>query len=317
MAIARNRRMRSASGFTLIELLVVITIIALLIALLLPAVQAAREAARRSQCLNNLKQIGLAMHNYHSVASVFPPGHSSRAEGPTVDLGPGWGWATLLLLQMDQGPLYNSINFANQIPSNTSQTARSTLLSSFLCPSSIGTSPVAFSGRYHNGVSRPIVTDLAASQYVGSAGQKSQKASGTFNGAFSLNSVSSLTSITDGSSSTLMVGERSRNLADAIWIGVIPSAQVCTNPSWPNSGCTAANAMALGYTGPAVVGGPWFESPNNPGSLADDFYSLHPGGCNFLFCDGSVRFLRQTTDPVVYSGLSTRAGSEVISSDPY
>jgi prepilin-type N-terminal cleavage/methylation domain-containing protein/prepilin-type processing-associated H-X9-DG protein len=315
MSIARDQKSRSASGFTLIELLVVIAIISLLIALLLPAVQAAREAARRSQCINNLKQIGVAMHNYHSVAEVFPPGHSSNAEGPTVDLGPGWGWATLLLAQMDQAPLYNSINYANQIPNGTSRTARSTLLSSLNCPSSTGSSPVAFSGQYSNGTIQPIVTDLAASQYVASAGQKSQKTSGTFNGAFYLNSVSSLASITDGSSSTLMVGERSRNLADAVWIGVIPTAQVCTNPSWSNSGCTGANAMALGFTGPAVAGGPWFESPNNPGSLADDFYSLHPGGCNFLFCDGSVRFLKQTTDPKVYSGLSTRAGSEVINSD--
>src|SRR6478609_9116964 len=102
-------------AFTLIELLVVIAIIAVLIALLLPAVQQAREAARRTQCRNNLKQIGLALHNYHDAYQLFPPGYVDRNGNPDLtpdnDLGPGWGWASFILPQLDQGNVYNQINF--------------------------------------------------------------------------------------------------------------------------------------------------------------------------------------------------------------
>ena len=108
-------RLAFLRAFTLIELLVVIAIIAVLIALLLPAVQAAREAARRSQCLNNLKQIGLAMHNYHGTHDTFPPGYISNTQGnqPTgQEIGPGWGWGAMLLDNLEQGPLYNSVNFS-------------------------------------------------------------------------------------------------------------------------------------------------------------------------------------------------------------
>src|SRR5262245_49849103 len=99
-------------GFTLIELLVVIAIIAILIALLLPAVQSAREAARRVQCINNLKQLGIALHNYHDTVGSFPPGYLSVRNSTTFDnAGPGWGWAAHSLNQMEQASLYNSVNF--------------------------------------------------------------------------------------------------------------------------------------------------------------------------------------------------------------
>src|SRR5580704_13836676 len=106
---------RAKRGFTLIELLVVIAIIAVLIALLLPAVQQAREAARRTQCKNNLKQIGLALFNYHDACKTFPPGYVDQNGNPNLtpdnDLGPGWGWASFLLPYVDQGNTYNQINF--------------------------------------------------------------------------------------------------------------------------------------------------------------------------------------------------------------
>ena len=100
---------RSRSGFTLIELLVVIAIIAVLIALLLPAVQMAREAARRTQCRNNLKQIGLALHNYHYNRKCFPPGYTSKVGASNADLGPGWGWATYILPFLEQDNLQKQI----------------------------------------------------------------------------------------------------------------------------------------------------------------------------------------------------------------
>src|SRR5438132_2409602 len=130
--------MRKATrlGFTLIELLVVIAIIAILIALLVPAVQKVREAAARLQCKNNLKQIGLAFHNYHATYKCFPPGFTSAAaskDGPS--LGPGWGWGAHLLPYLDQGNVFNQIDFTRDITHPANAQARVRSLSVFLCPS--------------------------------------------------------------------------------------------------------------------------------------------------------------------------------------
>jgi prepilin-type N-terminal cleavage/methylation domain-containing protein/prepilin-type processing-associated H-X9-DG protein len=308
---------RVPRAFTLIEVLVVIAIIGVLVALLLPAVQAAREAARRAQCANNLKQIGLAMHNYHESHNTFPPGYvmlTKTVAPDSPEIGPGWGWGTMILNGLEQKAIYDSINFDLAITDPGSRTARTTILNSYICPSSTGrTGPVVLQDASGN----PLVSDLSAGNYLASAGQLTpEEFPAENNGVFYRNSRIGASQITDGLSQTLMAGERSRNLADASWVGVIPFAQVCTNPSWRVRECDTGCVLTLGHTGPSPDQS-WVDVPNYKGAGADDFWSLHPGGCNFLFCDGSVRFIKETVNPHTFSFLSTSAGNEVLSANDF
>ncbi len=309
-----DRSCRRARGFTLIELLVVIAIIGVLIALLLPAVQSAREAARRSSCSNNLKQIGLALQNYHGISNSFPQGYVSRVRTGGIEMGPGWAWAAQSLAQLEQPALFNAINFSLPITDPGSRTATLTTLAMYLCPSnSPDPGPVQVSNP-----GGPVLVSLAPSQYVGSAGQFAPGNSpADNNGVFFRNSQIGLRDIRDGSSQTLMVGERSRNVADATWLGVVPAAQICTNRYWRSPPeCEPSSAYVLSHTGPDNDQA-WIDVPNFPQAGADDFWSRHPSGCNFLFCDGSIHFLRQSINPKVFSALSTRKGNEVVGSDQY
>ncbi len=179
---------RQNQGFTLIELLVVIAIISVLIALLLPAVQAAREAARRAQCVNNLKQIGLALHNYHAAMDTFPPGYVStidmrvtdacnmdqeNQQGKASTCGTGWAWGSMILPFLEQQPLYNSINFNLSVAYADNNTCSLTALTVYLCPSDDGPSVVpvfedppdpANPGSYN---ASHIVDTLSRGNYVG------------------------------------------------------------------------------------------------------------------------------------------------------
>jgi prepilin-type N-terminal cleavage/methylation domain-containing protein/prepilin-type processing-associated H-X9-DG protein len=320
----RRMRMRlgyerpDTHGLALIEVLVVIAIVGLLVAMLLPAVQQARETARRMQCANNLKQLGLALHNYHGWVGAFPPGYVSAVQPGEInypELGPGWGWGSMIVNTLEQQPLFNSVNFTMQIAAAASVTARRTVLSVFLCPSSTPDGPVRVNG--NEGQSIVLLADLAASQYVASAGQgEVEELPGSNNGLLFRNSRVSFGDVIDGLTQTLLLGERSRNLADATWVGAVPSGHVCTNPRWPVRDCATSNVMVMANTGP-WPDEPWVNVPNHKDSKADDYWSLHLGGCNFLLGDGSVRFIKETINPSVFSALASRAGGEIVGADQF
>jgi len=291
-------------GFTLIELLVVIAIIAVLIGLLLPAVQKTRESASRLQCKSNLRQIGIALHAYHDRNNGLPPGYRSAVAADGSDLGPGWGWAAFLLDDVEQGNLQKRIDFRSDIGAPVNAMARVQPLAIFRCPSDDGPPTFTTAGR-------PV--DVALANYIGMFGtpEITDDPSGG-NGIFYRNSHTRFSEISDGLSNTLMIGERSSNLALSTWTGAVPGAIV--PPVRPSAlGPEGAGVLCLGHTGAAAEG----HTPNNPTNHVDDFFSRHTQGVNFLFGDGSVRNINNGINPVVWEALGTRAGGEPYTADDF
>ncbi|MGP0062202.1 MAG: DUF1559 domain-containing protein [Isosphaeraceae bacterium] len=305
----RSRRKNQRSpGFTLIELLVVISIIGVLVALLLPAVQSAREAARRTQCVNNLKQLGIALHTYDSAHRVFPPGYISNYDASGNDTGPGWGWAALLLPQMEQKPLFDAVNFSLPIehPSNT--TTRFTLIAAFLCQSD--TPPRSWMTMSYNASGVPIqnICQVASSDYVGMFGTSDPGIDG--DGIFFRDSNIGIRNITDGTAQTIAAGERAYALGQSTWVGSVTGASLypVDNDGVGYPRVESGPGMILGQTGAQ-------SSPGDPRGEVNQFYSKHPGGVNFVFADGHVSFLKTTLSYLTFHALATRAGGEVISGD--
>ena len=324
-----NRR-----AFTLIELLVVIAIIAVLIALLLPAVQAAREAARRSQCMNNLKQMGLALQNYHDALLVFPPGYiaASRFVDGETDTAPGWSWAAMVLPQIDQGPLYAAINVSLAVQAAANSTAAQTLLSVFVCPSdqlpSGRTFPVT------DGLGNTVAT-VTPSSYAACTGSDAADVAlgmnndGSGNGVFYRDSATRIAAITDGTSQTVLILERAWGVTEGTWVGAPAGGVVLRGPFNPCPGSAFAT-----YLAPCLVLAHCHLLNTNADtdSGLDDPSSFHPGGANVLFADGSVHFLknvqsdagvnadgstRYTPSSLIQQALGTRGSGEVVSSDSY
>ena len=284
-------------GFTLIELLVVIAIIAVLVALLLPAVQAAREQARRAACMNNLKQIGLALANYTNRHGALPPGYQSIYSSIfQEEIGPGWGWASMILPDLEQQSLHDRIVFETPMQGPSMSTARLVNLSVFLCPSdnmplswtATDSETWMYMGQIYSS-SIPIC-DVAGSNYVGVFGIGEPGVNGE--GVFFRGSYMPLTAITDGLSQTLCVGERSENLQQgrgmATWVGAVPGANLWScapNPYEPDAGTCVkedGSGMILGHTGEG-------HGPGDPYGDVNQFISRHGHGCFFLYCDGHVQ----------------------------
>jgi prepilin-type N-terminal cleavage/methylation domain-containing protein/prepilin-type processing-associated H-X9-DG protein len=297
---------RPLRAFTLIELLVVIAIIGILVALLLPAVQQAREAARRTQCKNNLKQLGIALHNYHDQHKVLPPGYVSDYTSAGTDTGPGWGWASMLLPQIDQSPLFQSIDFSVAIEAPKHSTIRLTVLPALLCPSD-DAAPKWPAMQYDLSTGTPTtkICDVGAANYVGVFGISEPGIAGE--GLFFRDSAIAFRDVTDGLSNTLAIGERSHRLGEATWVGSVTGARLAGDPSDGIGGGPPehGSGMVLGHTGER-------HGPGDPHSEANQFYSRHPQGVHFLFGDGHVGFLIASMDYPTYLALSTRAGGEAI-----
>ena len=307
-------------AFTLIELLVVISIIGVLIALLLPAVQGAREAARRTQCSNNLKQIGIALQSYETNKRIYPPGYVSRVSiGPAApdDLGSGFGWATMILPDMDNTPLFNSMNFLQNVDHPSNMTATAVQVANYICPSD--STPTMVPVRDAAGTT--ILYKLAASNYIASFGSGEIAAPNPSkgNGMYYRNSGLSSRDLRDGASTTIAAGERSHNLSYATWTGRMPKGYLIPTPTteggsaWTSfAPIEPASSMVLGVAGITPP-----RTPNTPSPHVSDYWSRHPSGADFLFADGGVRFLKNTINATVFQGLTTRNGKELISADAY
>lgn len=308
-------------AFTLIELLVVIAIIAMLLGLLLPAVQKVRESAAKAQCLNNLKQIGLSLHGYHDVNLGLPPGY--RASIPysdgVNDTAPGWGWATFILPYIEQENIYRQLGLNQPVQDSP---AIQTMVKVFLCPSDL-TTPNAFGvpDGFGNTVCLAAPTSYAAC--CGNDAADTRDATG--NGVFYRNSRIRIADITDGTSNTILVGERAWAKSNGAWGGAIPGGVIKrgqSNPCQPNIPDawypSSTIAIAHAHLNNALV------DPDGSAGM-DDFSSMHIGGSLFLFADGSVHFLRSvssdnadgsyTSDGVIFQALATRANGEVIPGD--
>ena len=292
MMSGRNERPR-IRGFTLIELLVVIAIIGVLAALLLPAVQRAREASNRNECKNNQKNIGRALQNYHSQHLTFPPGWVQRIPAQS-----GWGWGAMILPHLDAGTFHKGWNLrVNTIPGSTLTNNTRVKIDVFLCPSDYSDHVHTQRGNY------------SRSNFIGVFGNSATQVSNMTegNGVMYFNSKTTLKDITDGSSNTFVLGER-------WWDGVsAPNAPSPASPPPARSGAlwigTRDNML---YPSENTMHCQANSSDQINGTSAEAFSSLHDSGAHFLYADGSVHFISQGIDGVIYEALATREGSETV-----
>lgn len=302
--------MSARQGFTLIELLVVIAIIGILTGLLLPAVQSVREAARRTQCMNNIRQVGLAIHNHESAFRFYPPGWTASNPG-TAPATPGWGWAYHVLSNVEAGNIFEQINpnLPIDAPVHVDSPFFRAMIPVFQCTSDPAPDTVNVYGHIEHDhgdggdhLVGPSFDDddhdhdhdeelyMGRSSYSAVFGSTEIEASPfNGNGMFFGNSKIRQADVLDGVSNTLMLGERRNDFGALSWMGALEEADE------PFS---------------RVVGSA-DHTPNARDGHFEDFRSFHPQGANFAFADGSVILLNDNIDISVYKALATRAGREV------
>lgn len=329
LVVKRTKVSRRSEGFSLVELLVVIAIIGLLIALLLPAVQQAREAARRAQCQSNLRQIGIALHNYHDAHRIFPPGWLEAVPLPSTgllsysDRGCGWSWSALILPMLDQQPLYDSlgIRIGNDPPPIGD--SRDLPLGIFICPSDAG--GVESGWGLYDFPGNFLIGGYSKSNYPGVMGSFDYSfTSGLIGfehpesekGLFGLNSGKKIRDILDGVSNTFAVGERENSSDVAGGMGFLPAP---TGAIWIRN--FGQVMIVSGPPDPPVPVGDLCQGDSVSGVTHTDyrlnghrlgaFSSLHSGGAYFLVTDGSVRFVSELIDLQVYSYLGSIADGQL------
>jgi type II secretory pathway pseudopilin PulG len=338
-------RLKSRSAFTIVELLVSISIIAVLIALILPAVQQAREAARRTTCRNNLRQIGFALHNYNDSHNTFPPGwipFDSQTLRP-ADRGGSWAWSAFLLPYLDQSSLYHMLGVSSAQDPPPPGANNDIALHVFLCPTDVGGNQSGY-GLWRFGAALSVLgptnpddellVGYAKSNYIGVRGKQAFRFIDLNplpgqQGLFEASSRTKLEKITDGTSNTFAVGERSTGrinkscVRGGVWLRICgkfwdPSGGESVACSCGDGGASGGSSIdAKSITGSThtplnSVQAIGCRSLETEAFDLEGFSSMHSSGAMFLLVDGSVRFVNQAVDLETYRNLGSINGGEVV-----
>lgn len=304
-----GRGFSRSGGFTLIELLVVMAIIGVLVGLLLSAVQRVREAANRASCLNNLHQMGLALHSYHDAHNSFPAGYVCQVQKNPNVTAPGWGWAFLLLPTLEQGNLAQLANVNFPVEDARNVSVRTTMVKQYICPSDRPTGVFTVFDRNNAPLAQAATNSYAACQ---GAGVDIDDELDDFNGIFSRNSKVRMTEVTDGTSNTIAVGERAALLIQSPWAGAVSLGTTRVTPNAPVKNLNFVEDAPTQTLAHIDV-----ETINDPNADPEDFFSAHTGVWNCLFADGSVRPIKLKISLPVLQALATRNGGETINPNDY